>query len=122
MQQCVAQLRQELQRQGTDYLCESALDGTQAQIRFLGRFKGDAVVWDAHLQALGAAASSAQFIEIDAATPRGQPIRIGLTVARIDRPTVLKTIIMVRNYKRLHLGRHEFGPQGRVADTRQQRR
>lgn len=125
MQACVERFRSELAATGADYLCESdlagaSLGGPQLRVRFIGRFEQAEVVWDAHLLALGQAADSAQFIEIATPTARGRPIRIGLAVARIDRPTLLKTIIMVRNYKRLRLGRHEFGPQGPVASVRHQ--
>ena len=38
-------------------------------------------------------------------------ITIGLNVAAIDPPVLLKTTIMIRKYKRLRVGRHEFGEQ-----------
>jgi hypothetical protein len=38
-------------------------------------------------------------------------ITIGLNVTAIDPPVLLKTTIMIRKYKRLHAGRHEFGEQ-----------
>ena len=38
----------------------------------------------------------------------GVKIRIGLQLERIDPQVILKTIIMVRKYRRLRTGRHEF--------------
>jgi hypothetical protein len=35
---------------------------------------------------------------------------VGLHVERIDPPTVRKAMIMIRRYKRLRRGRHEYGP------------
>jgi len=35
--------------------------------------------------------------------------RVVLDIPRIDEPAILRTIIMIRNYKRLYPGRHEFG-------------
>lgn len=95
---------------GMDYHCETPLDAPTARVRFIGRFEQQEVVWDAELIALAVAGSeSAQFIDIGTPGERGVPIRIGLHVACIDQPTLLKTIIMVRNYKRLRTGKHEFG-------------
>ena len=36
-------------------------------------------------------------------------IYIALNLPQIDVPAIKRTIIMIRKYKRLHLGRHEFG-------------
>lgn len=117
MRECVAALRAELA--GADCRIDSELGGTSARLRFIGRFQGEDVVWDAELIALAAGNGTApQYLDIGAPTPRGIPIRIGLGVPCIDRPTVMKAVIMVRNYKRLHPGRHEFGPHGPVAHER----
>ena len=118
MQACVAALRTELA--GAEFIADTQLGGAQARIRFIGRFRDDDVVWDARLIALAATDPAApQFLDVGVSTGRGIPIRIGLNVPHIDRPTVMKTLIMVRNYKRLRVGRHEFGPHGPVALSRQ---
>jgi hypothetical protein len=39
----------------------------------------------------------------------GRKIEIGLNLPKIDETTILKTIIMVRQYKRLSHGRHDYG-------------
>lgn len=104
----VAALRESLA--GADYHCETPLDAQIVRARFIGRFERHEVVWDAELIAL-AGADGAQFIDIGAPGERGMPIKIGLQVARIDQPTLQKTIIMVRNYKRLRIGRHDFGSE-----------
>jgi hypothetical protein len=120
MQDCVAALRAELA--GADYRADSELGGASARLRFIGRFQGAEVVWDAELIALAAQAEApAQFLDIGTPTARGIPIRIGLGVPCIDRPTAMKAVIMVRNYKRLHPGRHEFGPHGPAARERVER-
>jgi hypothetical protein len=51
-----------------------------------------------------------RFLNIDGAHAAGRINRIGLDVPVIDHPTLLKTLIMVRGYKRLRPGRHDFGP------------
>lgn len=116
MQDPVDQLREELA--GADFVCDGPLGGDSLRLRFIGRYQEREVVWDAELIALSGDGAAAQFLDIGAPGPRGVPIRIGLGVPCIDRPTVLKTIIMVRNYKRLRPGRHEFGPAGPVAAER----
>ena len=117
MQACVAALRAELA--GADFVAVTDLDGPAARIRFIGRFQNEEVVWDAHLIALAPLAAEApQFLDIGSPDIHGVPIRIGLDVPRIDRPTVMKTLIMVRNYKLLRPGRHEFGPHGPAARSR----
>lgn len=117
MQACVAALRAELA--GADFVAATELDGPTARIRFIGHFQDEEVVWDAHLVALAETVPEApQFLDIGRSTARGVPIRIGLNVPRIDRPTVMKTLIMVRNYKLLRAGRHEFGPHGPAALSR----
>lgn len=108
MSTLVAALRDSLA--GADYHCDTPLDAPTARVRFIGRFEQQDVVWDAELIALAVpGGENAQFIDIGTPGERGVPIKIGLHVARIDQPTLLKTIIMVRNYKRLRTGKHEFG-------------
>lgn len=80
----------------------------RARIRFAGRFEGEPVVWDALILALDPADDAPQYIEIGEAGPLGRRLTVGLKVPRLDAAALLKTTIMVRNYKRLRRGRHEF--------------
>ena len=50
-----------------------------------------------------------RFIEIGASGESGTALKIGLNVPRIDTPVIRKTIIMIRQYKNLQPGRHEYG-------------
>lgn len=119
MKDALAAFRAELAARGGDYLCGDVLGGRSARLRFIGRFEGEEVVWDAELVALAATEKApVQYLDIGEAGPRGRALHIGLAVPSIDRGTLLKTIIMVRNYKRLRRGRHEFGPHGPVARGR----
>ncbi len=107
---------------GQPYLLLDAPGGQQVRVRFTGRFQGSAVVWDCRFMTLDAAAQSDRtglendpavagpcFIEIGQAGDHGIPLRVGLDLAVIDIPAIRKMIVMIRNYKRLHEGRHEFG-------------
>lgn len=104
---------------GIAYKLLAPLTATQARFRFAGKFQNREIVWDATLLTLsayhaGQPASTAAvqrlpFIEIGDATEQGRPLRVALDIAQIDEPAILRTIIMIRQYKRLHAGRHEFG-------------
>ena len=50
------------------------------------------------------------FIEIKEDSKEGiLQVQVGLDLETIDEPVIKKTIIMMRNYKRLAIGRIEFG-------------
>ena len=89
--------------------------GTTMRVCFKGRFEGREVTWIATLRALRGAGeahdpprSGRNFIEVGQDTCDGIPLNIGLDVERIDAATVRNAIIMIRQYKRLRLGRHEW--------------
>jgi len=103
----------------------SPLGGQTAHIRFLGQFLAKQVTWDTQLFTLqeiyrqGIASGSfaadepislLQFIEIEETGPSEMSLKIGIDVPAIDAPTVFKSMIMIHNYKRLRIGRHEYGP------------
>jgi len=108
---------------GSDYLCNTRLPDTSASVSFLGQFQGQHVVWNMTLATLAHyvltepdfIAAKAQglrvspFIEIMEGLEGVYQIRVGLDLAVIDEPVIRKTIIMIRNYKRLALGKIEFG-------------
>jgi hypothetical protein len=108
-----------------DWTALSPLGGQTAHIRFVGKFHGRHVTWDTHLitlqeiyqQGIAAGTFAAdkpislfQFIEIDETGPAEMTLKIGINVSAIDAPTVFKSMIMIHNYKRLRIGRHEYGP------------
>jgi hypothetical protein len=103
-----------------DVLAEAELldapGGSALRLRFEGPFEGRTITWDATFVALGdpeiragPGTSVGNFIEIGADGANGVAIRVGLQVARIDAPTIRKTMIMLRRYKRLRRGRHDYG-------------
>lgn len=108
-----------------EYTALSPLGSQTAHIRFAGRFHDRDVMWDTHLitleecyrQAVSAGRMTenqpvtlVQFIEIEKKSPDEMLLKIGIDVPVIDAPTVFKSMIMIHNYKRLRLGRHEYGP------------
>ena len=90
----------------------------QTQEQFF-RFQNQEVVWDTTLLTLAhyhtEQPKSAQltvrtaFMEIGDETACGRAIHVALDIPHIDEPAILRTIIMIRHYKRLRPGRHEFG-------------
>lgn len=108
-----------------DYTALSPLGGQTAHIQFTGQFHGHDVTWDSQLitlqeiyrQGIDAGTfatdkpiSLLQFIEIEETGPTEMKLKIGIDVPVIDVPTVFKCMIMIHNYKRLRIGRHEYGP------------
>ena len=111
-----------LHRSGQPFVLLGEPGGQQLHLRFTGYLEGDGVVWDCRFVTLAweaarcresgaAAALEAQrsFIEVGQPGRHGVPLRVGLDLPCIDIPSVEKMIIMIRNYKRLRRGRHEFG-------------
>ena len=104
-----------------DYVLVAQPDNQHARVRFLGRFQGRPVVWDCDFVTLAAERADhtrhdagdtpglRNFIDIGHATSRGRLLRVGLSLPCIDRPAIEKMLIMIRNYKRLSPGRHEYG-------------
>jgi hypothetical protein len=100
----------------------------QARFRFTGPFEGKEIVWDATLMTLdhyvrqgcengryrkGETVELQQFLEISDEPIEPLPILIVHDIPKVDSGRLLKTVIMVRNYKRLHRGRHPYGESHR---------
>ena len=112
---------------GSDFECLSSLGGQRARVRFRGRLGGLPVTRDATLLTLAAWRRDnrighedpvRQFIEVARAGATGVALTVALAVPAIDLPTVRKTVIMIRNYKRLAPGRHEYGDPVPPLDSR----
>lgn len=106
----IMDLIQSLQSSTVEFVAYEALETSRACIGFLGPFLNATVLWNATLVALPRDPEVKQYIDVSPTTREDiYNICIGLKVAGIDEPTVLKAITMVRHYKRLGIGRHEFG-------------
>lgn len=89
------------------------LDKNQVQVQFRGVFKGEAVIWDATISCLKAASGTnrnKQSITIAHQKGIHYKIDIELDVEIITEATIFKSMLMIHNYKRINIGRHEFGP------------
>ena len=95
------------------------LGGQTARIRCTGTLQGTTIIWEVRLMTLRhyyQTLSKAerrhgirQFIEVEPLSDGVSSATIGLNLSRIDEPAVLKTIIMLRQWKRLKPGRHRYG-------------
>jgi len=104
---------------GVRYNLIAPPDTVAAHFTFSGRFQNQEIVWDTTLFTLthyhadqpqsAESVVRTAFLEIGGESAHGRAIRVALDIPRIDEPAILRTIIMIRNYKRLHPGRHEFG-------------
>lgn len=103
----LAALEAELQRRQAEYRLNETPGEREARFEFIGRFDGAPVVWEARLLALGVGERE-QFIAIGPARGERRALTVGLALERIDTPAILKTVIMIRNYKRLREGRHAW--------------
>lgn len=86
------------------------------RISFEGLLQGEATTWDATLWTTTSYSGAnlcreqhSQFMDIGNTQEGVTPITIVLNLAEIDETTLLKTLIMVRKYKRLRPGLICFG-------------
>ena len=107
---------------GRDYTHVEPPQADHVHVRFSGPFQGRQIMWDARIVTLqyvsrelqsgrrsGDRPGLRQFIEVGSEDNGIRMLRIGLNVECIDEPVILKAIIMIRQYKRLHEGCHEYG-------------
>ena len=116
----VEELRALLKDSSKEYLLMSALPALKAYLQVEGVFEGEQVVWNMCLRTIDDYAEShqvtedpRQFINIEQKSG-AYKIEIGLNVQLIDQSVVEGTIVMVRKYKRLHLGLHEYGARSKT--------
>ncbi|HHJ15786.1 MAG TPA: hypothetical protein ENJ80_03725 [Gammaproteobacteria bacterium] len=103
---------------GQPFLLLDQAGGQQAHIRFTGPWQGREVVWDCTFVTLaceqaqvasGVSPAVGCFIDIGPPGDNGIPLRVCLDLPGIDLPAIRKMIVMIRNYRRLRSGRHDFG-------------
>lgn len=98
-----------------DYLPLSEVGTATLRLRFIGPFEGAEVVWEGTFTSLAACrqadpeGSLRSFIEVHESASGEMTLGVGLPVERFDHREIGMTIRMIRQYKRLARGRHEFG-------------
>ena len=128
----VESVKQEIAKSGKNYLALSSIPALKVQLYFTGKLAETEVLWDATVQTLASflqeslpdstpikkirqrknsqqSNKPASFIEVAAPHNGVSKLKVVLPIPLIDEPTIKKTIIMIRCYKRLKVGYHEFG-------------
>jgi hypothetical protein len=118
----IATFKQELANTGKNFLALSPIPALKVQLQFTGTLNEQEVIWDATIQTLASHLAenpqtkpsdknfvARSFMQVAAPQNSISTLKIVLAVPLIDEPTIKKTIIMVRCYKRLQVGYHEFG-------------
>lgn len=93
-----------------------------AHLTFNGQFRGKPVTWNTHLFTIAeyarlnnpATNTARQFIKIEKAKSLDSStmdLEVALNVTEVDPPTIQKMMIMIRQYKKLSTGRHEYGDE-----------
>ena len=95
------------------------LGAQTSRFRFSGPFQGRTILWDTRLMTLRRYYGTLtrrerregvrQFIDVGTVSSDTGLVTVALNVPRIDGPAVLKTLTMLRQWKRLAEGRHEYG-------------
>jgi hypothetical protein len=120
--QDISAFKRELAKSGKNFLALTPVPALTVHIKFTGKLNEQDVVWDATIQTLAAylaenppTRSLKKTLDLRSFMQVGPPqagvsaLKVVLAVPLIDEPTIKKTIIMIRCYKRLQVGYHEFG-------------
>ena len=80
-----------------------------AHFRFQGSFKEQKMIWDVRLHALPAQGSRQQTMKIET-DDREKTVNaeLYLAITKVTEAEILKSMIMIRNYKKLKPGVHEW--------------
>lgn len=101
-------LYQRLSSSFIDYIAHSVVGESQVEVEFTGKFAQHNVLWFATIRCLSADKDRKQYIDVQLKSADCPRVEIGLPLNMIDEPAILKAILMIRHYKNLREGRHEF--------------
>lgn len=125
----VPEFNQILREQNRLYEACTPLPAAVVHLRFTGPFEHKIIIWDAQIATLAYYLTEQRrstsdcktlrpFIEVGNVSALGRHLQIGLNVTTIDDATILKSMIMIRQYKRLQFGRHEYGQPYCIEEAR----
>ncbi len=116
----IDELRHKLSVQKASFLLYSKLPAEKIYLQFEGKLSGKTIVWNACIRTINdyarmhqVADDPKQFIDIKI-KKNDYLIEIALNIEQIDRAVIERTIIMIRKYKQLHVGRHEYGVRSKT--------
>lgn len=108
-------------RHGIRYTLLEPPTPDRVRFSFTGPFESAEVTWDATLLALPGSSTDPQstadtprpdYIDVGEPGEQGRRLVVALAIPVIDDAAILRTIIMVRQYRRLRRGRHDFSRAG----------
>jgi len=99
------------------YTLIQQLNNKLAHLTFKGPFQGRTVTWDTHFFTLDAYtaqekvtnAAAKQVINIEPGEADSMKLTVALNIDEINKPNIQKMMIMIKQYKNLSIGRHEYG-------------
>lgn len=116
----VSKFRQQLKASEQAFILESDVPADKVYLQFEGVFDGEVVIWHTCVQTVKEFSLNnpvdddpKQFINIEL-VGGFHKLDIALNIKQIDMPALERTIIMIRRYKRLALGCHEYGARSKT--------
>ena len=107
-----------VEHHGICYTLLEAPTPDRARFSFTGPFESREVTWDTTLLTLSDQPLSGQppatglarpdYIDVGEPGEHGHRLEVALAIPAIDDAVILRTIIMIRQYRRLGRGRHQF--------------
>ena len=99
------------------YTLIEQVNSQYAHIKFEGLFQGKTVTWDTHFFTLDGYSSensdekkiTKQFICINECNADTMELTLALKISEINTPNIQKMMIMIKQYRNLAIGRHDFG-------------
>ena len=88
-----------------------------AHLQFDGPFHGETVTWNTHFFTFDGYRSknklaepvTSQFIDIKPKQDNTLDLTVVLNIPEVTEPNIQKMMIMIKQYKNLAVGRHEYG-------------
>lgn len=115
MSESAAQFALRLDALGAPFELIGDLHPTRAEVRFVGEFEGENLIWELELNTLAGwreryePDQQRNLMLIEAPYKGRCRVRLGLQIPAVSEAHILMAMRMLRQYKRLSRGRHEWG-------------
>lgn len=116
----VDDFRCKLRLENKPYLIGGERAADKVNIQFEGKLDGQPVVWNACIRTIEEYSKKYSMIDdpqqfIDIQVSNGVFfLEVALNLRQINQAVIESTIIMIKKYKRLQLGRHEYGARSKT--------
>lgn len=116
----LAEFCQAIKMQEKTFILHTTLPSDKVYLEFEGVLDNKPVLWHACIRTMqeyanhhSVSSDPRQFINIEVLNDVYK-LEVGLNIGQIDQSAVERTIIMIRKYKRLRSGRHEYGARSKT--------